>query len=135
MDDLETGESLRQSGTVRDYTAEFQAIVIELPDLDEEYVRYRYVLGLNPSIQQAVEQQTPTTLDRAIELANLADSIARRIVTHRGSERAAIAKPVRDRPSSQATPMELGAISTERKCFNCGKVGHIAVRCPQAKKN
>ena len=129
MDDL---ESLRQSGTVRDYTAEFQAIVIELPDLDEEYVRYRYVLGLNPSIQQPVEQQT---LDRAIELANLADCIARRIVTGRGSERAAIAKPVRERPSSQATPMELGAISTERKCYNCGKVGHIAVRCPQAKKN
>ena len=136
MDELQT---LRQSGTVRDYTAEFQAIVIELPDLDEEYVRYRYVLGLNPDIQQAVEQQTPATLDRAIELANLADSIARRIVTSRGAEQVTVAKPVRDRqvpqPVQQGTPMELGAVSTERKCYSCGRVGHIAARYPHQKRN
>ena len=131
MDDL---ESLRQKGTVREYTAEFQRIVIELPDLEEEYVRYRYVLGLDPEIQQAVEQQLPTTLDRAIELASLADSIARRIVNGRGSGRPTVARPVRERPVVQATPMELGALATERKCYNCNEVGHIAARCPQKKK-
>ena len=107
-------------GTVRDYTAGFQSIVIELPDLAEEYKRYRYILGLDPAIQQAVEQQLPTTLDRAIELASLADSIARRIVNTRGQGRAMVSRPVRERlmaqPAAvaQPAPMELGAVATPR---------------------
>ena len=131
MDDL---EGLRQKGSVREYTAEFQKIVTELPDLEEESVRYRYVLGLNPEIQQAVEQQMPTTLDRAIELASLADTIARRIVHGQGSGRPVVARAVRERPVAQPTPMELGGVATQRKCYNCDEVGHLAARCPHPKK-
>ena len=75
-DDLET---LRQTADVRAYTSEFHSIILDLPELDEETKRHRFLTGLKPEIQAIVEQQLPETLDRAVELATIADSVANSI--------------------------------------------------------
>ena len=142
MDEL---EALQQTKDVRSYTSAFQAIIIDLPELDEDYKRYRYCNGLKPEIQAVVEQQLPATVDKAIELATVADSVATRIKSRKTTERAApkTTPPPRRAESAPAAPdegpvpMELGVGKTSkdtgkdaRRCFKCGQTGHVKAQCP-----
>ena len=148
MDELEV---LRQTAGVREYTSKFQGIIVQLPELDEEYKRYRYLSGLKPEVQAIVEQHLPNTLDHAVELATVADSVAERVRGKKHVERTPAQPGVELRSSRQyarvpssgvpsvnpaadnkPVPMQLGSMSADSKrCFICQQPGHLARSCPQ----
>ena len=57
---------LKQTGTVEEYTTQFQTIQFDItmhnPHYDEMFFTPQYVMGLKDEIQSTVEPQMPTTV-------------------------------------------------------------------------
>ena len=65
--------SLRQVGSVRAYTQQFQALLLETPETAEVDRIHDYCTGLKKDIRAQVEVQRPTTVAQAIQIADTMD--------------------------------------------------------------
>lgn len=74
--------TLRQTGSVEEYTTEFQAIQYDIAmhggQLDYLFMASTYVNGLKEKIKAMVEPQVPTTVDKAITVAKIQQKIMER---------------------------------------------------------
>ena len=92
---------LKQTKSVQLYTGVFRASVLELnlhSQMSDSSLKYQFMEGLKPKIEEQVYLQCPDTLNNAIELAERADAALQ--LVHR---------PAQSYDASQVVPMELGA--------------------------
>ena len=134
--------SLRQRGTVGKYVNRFRELVVELPDESEEQQVYQFLKGLKADIQRVVRPMKPTTVERAMDLADEAqranDQADYGGFLSRQSADASVETPAAAE-GDNATPMQLGAVNMtpgdkercfrEGLCFKCKKPGHAARGC------
>ena len=64
---------LKQTGSVRDYTATFRQLNTRIPKMSEDERLDRYVRGLKPRTRKEVEIREPSTYDEAIRIAEKFD--------------------------------------------------------------
>ena len=91
--------TLRQLGSVQDFTQRFLELKVQIPSMTEEEAADKYVRGLKPSIRRDLEQlmarEGDKQLDELIRFADRTDSIDYQARRYR---------------SNGPTPMELGAV-------------------------
>ena len=124
---------IQQKTTVAKYIAEFQAIVLELPEKSEGDQVHQFVRGLKKQVQLHTRTQSPTTLDHAMRIADEAD---RAIFDVGGSTSSFVGKSRGKGPepmqlnAATLTPEQKARCVDEGLCFNCMKPGHSARFCP-----
>jgi Ty3 transposon capsid-like protein len=67
--------SLRQRGTVDEYSKAFNELVIKVPQMTLEEKLYVFIKGLKHNVQVSVSLHSPTTIEQAKLLAASADGI------------------------------------------------------------
>lgn len=125
-----------QRTSVQQYSHEFRALMLELPDMDPTTRLNYYTQGLKEHIRPLVAIQQPTTIEEAEAVAERIDSVTFRSTTRNTRN------PYRS-PGGTA-PMELDAIGRrtltdrdrerlrrEGKCFYCREGKHMAKDCPE----
>jgi hypothetical protein len=143
----------RQTKSAYAYTAEFDSLIMELPNMDEADKLHKYIHGLKAQLQMHVQLQRPRTLAEAQDLAIRADTslwTLGRGNSYRHSHRSSYM-------SSTATPMELDRLESRRwrsepratddktsdtlprrkadqtaegnVCWHCGQPGHYRREC------
>jgi hypothetical protein len=134
------------------YWAEFQRIKSDLKYNDETYID-QFSDGLNTDVQRQLallDEQRPTDLT---EFANKAIALDNRLFNFRTLRTRYEPQfhhhpyqkgPSHDSRSSDPEPMELDSTRRPKlrdrakddkrkrnnKCFNCGRIGHYAAKCP-----
>ena len=67
--------NLKQTGTVEEYTTQFQALQFEVSmegsQVDEQFFATAYINGLKEDIRAVVEPHTPTTVKKAVTIAKI----------------------------------------------------------------
>ena len=140
--------SIRQFGSVSNYITRFRALAVELPNESEANKIYQFLKGLKPEIQARTRTHKPTTLTRAMDIADEADRANYHAYGQSGKYAKTLAKEARSiapaMSSSGPAPMQIGAIANaadtqrlrqENRCFYCRKSGHQAKQCPKKKSD
>ena len=104
--------SLKQTGSVRDYTAHFRQLCSTIRKIADEEKLDRYVRGLKYRIQKEVNLRNPITYLEATQIAERIDVTFDR--AYHMSD---------DRPKSKPTPMDLNAME-RGKTFSKGRERH-----------
>ena len=137
--------NLRQTGTVHSYITRFRALVLELPGETEEQKIYFFLRGLKPEIQARTRTLKPSTLARAMDIADEADRANSHAFGHTGRFNKTLVRESRSLngpgSSNGPQPMQIGAISPyeqqqlrqQNRCFYCRKQGHQAKDCLKKK--
>jgi hypothetical protein len=135
---------LNQRTSVNQYSHEFRAIMLDLPNMDAATRLHFYIQGLKEHIRSLVAVQQPADVATAEAIAERVDS-----VTYRPSFSSAPRFPQRS-PAPHRTPyqapggvvpMDIDAIGklTEQErerlrregaCFRCRRPGHMSRECP-----
>jgi hypothetical protein len=148
---------LRQSGSVRDYTARFRQLCTTIGSMSEDEKLHRYVHGLKQVTQREVDIREPTTFAEAVKLAERVD----RNFDRAGPSKAAGGATPMDlshmerveHSESEGEDLDLNYIKNEdgkakyrrltdeqrqhRRahglCMYCGEKGHLVAECPTKK--
>jgi hypothetical protein len=135
---------LTQRTSVNQYSHEFRAIMLDLPDMDAATRMHFYVQGLKEHIRPLVAVQQPANVTAAEAIAERVDS-----VTYRPNFAQAPRFPARPQaqhrtpyqPPGGVAPMDIDAIGKltdqererlrrEGACFRCRRPGHMSRECP-----
>jgi len=117
-------DRFRQISNAYQYTTEFNALMLKVPDMSEADRIHTYIRGLKPAVHMQVAMQRPTTLGAAQELAITVDAA---VFKSKGSSGHGYrSTPQSSSAPSGPTPMELGTHTTEGElsaftCHNCGQ--------------
>ncbi|KAA8499909.1 Transposon Ty3-I Gag-Pol polyprotein [Porphyridium purpureum] len=129
---------LSQKGPAHAYVAAFQDAALVIPDLSDAEMMDRFVRGLKPEVRLEVYKRGVSTFAEAAQVAVVVDDA---IHATRGVRDSSVRTPFFGRAAQEGpVPMELGHVQgqrrvrTELKCWNCGRPGHIARKCPEARK-
>jgi len=148
---------LKQTGSVERYTERFQALALDIPNLDPAQALHQYLHGLKPKIRADVMRRQPTVLEDAIRQADEAEAIFQDAYSY--DQPAKQLRPGnrfgnnRSFPSrhtgSGPTPMDLGAMGDQRRerltpeereylklhngCMYCRSLSHTIDKCPDLK--
>ncbi|KAA8496806.1 Transposon Ty3-I Gag-Pol polyprotein [Porphyridium purpureum] len=130
---------LSQKGPAHAYVAAFQNAALVIPDLSDAEMMDRFVRGLKPEVRLEVYKRGVSTFAEAAQVAVVVDDA---IHATRGVRDSSVRAPFFGRAAQEGpVPMELGNVQgqrrvrTELKCWNCGRPGHIARKCPEARKS
>ena len=153
--------NLRQLGSVRAYTQQFQALLLETPETAEVDRIHDYCAGLKKDIRAQVDVQRPTTVSQAIQIADAMDLA---VYGNTSGRMDRFNRQPRDAGRAYFGPasMELGAMAANRPargrgcgpqrgtygappppvprdlsnvtCYNCNKLGHLARSCPNRRR-
>jgi hypothetical protein len=138
---------LSQTGSVEEYTAQFESLQFDVAmhntAYDELFFVNHFTRGLKPEIRDAVQSQVPDTMHRAIMLARIHQRVLdrtkakfRKLSSGKSSSVSSFPKS-ESRPSSSSTLWRERQIRDYRKahglCFHCGEKfdpTHVA-SCPK----
>ena len=109
---------LKQTGGVRDFVARYQALILQIPSMDERSKVDNFTTGLKAGVRQWVKLQDPHTLEAAMRVAEQFQTTLlhdRRMMGHRSGGPASVQDagvgglPLGDQEQAdEAAPMELG---------------------------
>lgn len=116
--------TLAQTGSVSQYAALMQQLLIKCPDVSLEERRHRFINGLKPVIRKELLLREPADLDTAMEMAQRLDGIH-----YQFSSRLPAAAG-----QSGPTPMEIGATYDEDENDDCEAENLAAVRTPPPRR-
>ena len=133
---------LAQKTTVARYNAEFQAIILELPDIPDQQQVFHYLRGLKSQVQLHTRTHKPQSLMHAMMIADEADMAI--YTSQRGKPAVEHVRGSGSR-SNGPVPMQTGAVSLspdekarcqrDGLCFTCKKPGHSARECRSGKSS
>jgi hypothetical protein len=143
MNDL---QELKQTGTVEEYTSQFQALQFDItmhnPHYDDMFFTPKYVMGLKEEIRGTVEAQLPATVQKASITARIQQGVLERSKS-KYSRTANHTKPYVPPKNDNKPPQHQSTLWRDRQLrdyrkadgpyFNCGEkfvLGHLEV-CPR----
>ena len=143
---------LRQTGSVRQYTAQFTAVILSLPDPQEDDLIHRYVAGLKFDTQRELRKDLVRgllpTLDVTIALAEQYDTLTvnqdrmdkvKKPYDRTSPNLSSTLKPSNklntsrnEKPSRRPklNPEERAKLVKNNACFYCRQTGHRIAECP-----
>ncbi|XP_061369307.1 uncharacterized protein LOC133312169 [Gastrolobium bilobum] len=106
---------LSQTDSLRDYIREFEALLNQVPGLDDDLYMSFFVSGLQPELRSAVQLRTPSTLHLAMQIAlayddhhsELKSSFSvhqRKVFSKPFTQADPLPAPVHSKPVSQNSP-------------------------------
>jgi hypothetical protein len=150
--------NLKQEGSVRTYAQKMQELAVQIPSVQDDELKDRFIRGLKTRTRMEVTMRDPETFEDAVKLADKFDSLFTPCLAGFGFKQQTPGKstvdrmpnPILTRPANPSpsgpVPMEIDALRrknvpltpAERArlmklggCFYCRKVaGHIAINCP-----
>lgn len=138
-------DSLRQNGSVAQYTSRFRELLLEIPSMQPAEALHRFVTGLKPTVKQHVLIAKPATVDDAIALADRVDQAAfdtrapfpprRRPVNGTVFAGGPVPmeigamQPMPGRPRPKLTPEQREYLRQNNGCFYCRRLGHTTQSC------
>ena len=119
--------TLKQRGSLQEYIAEFTRLILQVPELEHSRA-VLFTNGVHSEFKQDVLREHPTCLSRVVQAALLvAQASFSETSTTTGRQEMRCNIPVeRRRWPLKLTPEEKDKLLEERKCFACGKLGHMA---------
>ena len=116
--------NLRQLGSVRAYTQQFQALLLETPETAEVDRIHDYCAGLKKDIRAQVDVQRPTTVSQAIQIADAMDLA---VYGNTSGRMDRFNRQPRDAGRAYFGPasMELGAMAANRPARGRGRGPHV----------
>lgn len=124
---------LSHSKSIRDYVAEFQDILLEIPTITGSESLFTFLEGLKPWARQELQRRNVESLAEAI-------SAAERLVEVKSSEPSAtpIRRGTNDKGKAPIFPNRNNGAKNPgnrqtriRECFFCGSTEHLMAACPQ----
>jgi Retrotransposon gag protein/Zinc knuckle len=150
--------TLRQHRSVRDYVVRFQEVSLQIPTMDERSRVDAFTAGLKQDVRRWVKLQAPSTLERAMEIAEqyqtmmMQDMAAMRASADRprfensgGGGDGPVPMDVDSRAnnlragkhkSKKPSSKEKGGRKEDKKvmtCWHCNQPGHLRRNCPSLK--
>lgn len=105
--------TLSQTGSVAEYAARFQQLLLKVQDLSAEECKHRFVHGLKPSVRRELLFREPTTLADAISTAERVDSVLYQTTSSFASRPPRPIFAGRTNGGGGPQPMELGALDED----------------------
>jgi Ty3 transposon capsid-like protein/Zinc knuckle len=132
---------IKQEGSVVDYAAKYNALMIDIPDRSQSDQVHGFVRGLQEDIRMQTALRNPKTLEEAINVAMHVESLRPTSLFPTSIPpilpQQAAPVPVTPSNSAMPVPMELGAIYSMLnalrrsgiQCHYCKKEGHFKREC------
>lgn len=129
-------QRLHQTGPVTYYINAFNTLMLQLTSMDPQTRLLMFMQGLKAEVRKYVEMQQPADLQKAQELASVADRACFEEKRSHSSSRHTTPIPQAAAAAGAAqgpTPMELGATAADvevPKCYICNSTEHFWRSCP-----
>lgn len=123
--------SLKQTGTVQQYTAQFQSLQFDVNmhscQYDDLFFASKYVDGLRDDIRVVVEPQVPTTVNRALVIAKMQQRLLER--NKLKTQRTHITnRPPQQRTDNKPAPT-YGGLWRDKQLRNYRKANNLCYHC------
>lgn len=123
--------ALRQTGTVEEYTAQFQAlqydIMMHSGKYDDLHFATQYVAGLKDDIKSTMEPQVPITVDRAALIAKIQQKVLDRN-KHKFQRNTQATRQTQNKPEAKSAT-SYGNIWRDKQSRDHRKANNLCIHC------